>query len=120
LADPEYDINPSELIGKLILVGLRFYDSDKNLLEEYQTHGVGVSVEDGLLSIRKDDLDLFYIPFSPIKRAKPGSYKERSTGIVLENPDFLCSWKIDDIQDKNRINEIKEVGFKNWVQDQES
>lgn len=85
--DQEMDNN--KYIGKLILIGLSFIAENGELLEQYQTHGYIEKIEkNGMMRIRRDGVPIFTIPFDEeaITEAKPGLYRERSTGAELREP----------------------------------
>lgn len=90
-------MNQAEYIDKVILIGLTFVDDQDNVVEQYQTHGVIKAIsEDGMVKIERKDLPEFTIPFDEesISEAAEGVYRERSTGVEINNPDFLSSWTI--------------------------
>ena len=90
-------------IGKTILVGVTYLDSDEKLLSQKQWSGIirtfsnteGIKIEDRAGSI-------FCLPPDPsaISAAAPGSYRLRSTGETIEDPDFLATWTC--IRPKNK------------------
>jgi len=114
LSNPVYDTDPAEMIGKLVLVGIRFYDQAKALIDVYETHGIAESYRNGLLAIRRDDSSLFHVPISPILIAQPGTYHERSSGKDFVNPGFLCQWKIEDVTDPKTISDVRARGLLGW------
>ncbi len=108
-----------EYIGKQILIGLSFIDENDELVEQYQTHGCIKAIEpDGMMRIDRDILPIFTIPFDEesISKANPGVYRERSTGIEIENPDYTTSWSINTVKIKN-IESYKQHGFEKFVPD---
>ena len=99
--------------GKLFLIGLSFVDKNGDLIEQYQTHGTVVELtNDGLFKLEREDNSIFQMPYDKetINKADKGEYRERSTGQIIKDPDFLMSWEIT-IDDNYDINEIKKVGF---------
>ena len=102
------------LQNKIVLIGLSFSDENGEFIENYQTHGsIKELREDGILTIIKRDGNIFQLPYDPdnITKAPKGDYKEKSTGLVITNPDFLIQWEIS-LKDEKNLNTIKEVGYK--------
>ena len=88
--------NEENLIGKTILVGMTFYNKDDEFVEQKQSWGEIVAVTENTIHIKKKDGEEFDIPNDPsaIEPAKPGEYRLRTTGEVVENPDFLSTWNV--------------------------
>lgn len=84
----------SGFIGKYLLVGITHTASDGAVLSQTQLHGVivaasahGIDIElRGAHEGRKWRMAPFLHELSP---ASPGAYTLRSTGEVVEDPDFL-------------------------------
>lgn len=89
-------IQLSDLIGKVMLVGITYYTHDDMLIEQKQYFGEVVEANDRLIRIRRDNGELFTIPpdLRSTHRAKPGEYRLRSTGEIVVNPDYLSMWNI--------------------------
>lgn len=101
------------LKGKLFLVGLTFVEENGILKEQYQTHGtVQELTNDGLIKLIREDKSIFQMPYDneTIDKAEKGEYRERSTGLIIKDPDYIMSWEIS-ITVNDKINDIKEVGF---------
>lgn len=101
------------LKGKIILIGLTFVDQNGEIIERYQTHGKVARLSvDGFFKIIREDNSVFRIPYlrNTIKRAKHGSYREKSTGETIENPDFIMTWKVK-TNDHTNLEEIKKHGY---------
>jgi hypothetical protein len=101
------------LKGKVFLIGLTFVDSDGKIVEQYQTHGTVTELTNqGLLRFRKKDGSDFQIPYSAdsIKKADKGEYKEKSSGLIITDPDFLMTWEIT-TTDNDNLEEVKKHGF---------
>lgn len=101
------------LKGKVFLIGLTFINNKNEIIEQYQTHGIVSELSDnGLIKFKRDSTDVFQMPFDSksIKEAPRGEYTEKTTGKMVQNPDFLMTWEIittvnDDIED------IKKYGY---------
>lgn len=92
-----------ELPGKTILLGLTFADSDGNVVERVQRHGViEIADPEGGIGVQLVapgqpwDGELYRLPpdLRSVSEAAPGAYRLRSTGETLVDPDFIASWEI--------------------------
>jgi len=85
------------LKGKIFLIGLTFVDKKGDLIEQYQTNGiVSELTNDGLFKIKRKDGSIFQMPYDKdtIKKADKGEYRERATGEIIKDPDFIMTWEI--------------------------
>lgn len=101
-------------IGKLILIGIRYYNSNNELLEQYQTSGIIESITDKEIKIKRENYkELFTIPNDDraIIEAKPGDYRERQSGKVIKNPDYISQWTVTGNGSKENVDNYKEKGF---------
>ena len=92
-----------DLPGKTILLGLTFADSEGNVIERVQRHGVveSASGERGITARligpgQPWDGELYSLPpdLDAVSEAAPGAYRLRSTGETIVDPDLLASWEI--------------------------
>jgi len=96
-----------QYIGKKILIGVTYFDHQGNLMEQKQWAGkiVAFSNAEGIRVALFDSDEPCCLPPDPrfIQKAKPGSYRLRSTGQVIENPDYLTTWtcKVPDPEKKD-------------------
>jgi hypothetical protein len=102
------------LKGKSFLIGLTFISEENEIIEQYQTNGsVKKLTNDGILRIIRDDDSIFQMPYDKdaIKKAEKGEYRERATGRIIKDPDFIMTWEIvtEDIDD---LDEIKKYGYR--------
>ena len=101
------------LNGKIFLIGLTFIDRDGKLIEQYQTHGVVTELtDDGLFKIKRKDSSIFQMPYDPdtISKAGKGEYREKGTGEIVKDPDFIMTWEITTI-DGDNLENTKQNGY---------
>jgi hypothetical protein len=88
------------LIGKLVLIGLTEVGPDDTVARQTQCFGRVTSARSDhsivLVLEGQRSGDTYSLPpdlrsFNP---AEPGEYKLRSTGEVVVDPDFLCTWTV--------------------------
>jgi hypothetical protein len=100
-------------VGKVFLIGLTFLDADSNPIEDYETSGtVEELTDEGMLVFKKADGNLFQLPYEPetVHTAEKGDYKERGTGNIIVDPDFITVWKIR-VNDGDNLDELKSKGY---------
>jgi hypothetical protein len=101
------------LKGKVFLIGLTFIDRSGKFIGQYQTHGTVLELtSDGLFKIERQDKSIFQIPYDKesISKAGKGEYREKASGEIITDPDFLMTWEI--ITDENdNLDEIKKHGY---------
>ncbi len=92
----EKKVDYSEMPGKILLVGITYYTSDGDFIEQKQFYGtVTEANEKGVVLMQENGAVLNLPPdLSSTVRARPGEYKLRSTGEVVLNPDFLAKWNL--------------------------
>jgi hypothetical protein len=101
------------LIGKLFLIGISCVDENDNLIEQIQTSGnVKELTDEGILILTRSDNSIFKIPYDNenISIAEKGEYRERQTGIIVVDPDYITSWTIT-IHDEKHLDDIRTFGF---------
>lgn len=108
-------LKPIDFLNKMILVGITVEQPD-GTKDYIQTHGTVERVEGNCLFLkRKDDVE-FCLGFSieAFSIAKPGIYREKSTGIEIENPDYICRWVATN-HTKRTNEQILKEGFKGYT-----
>lgn len=92
--------------GKDVIVGLTYLKSDGSLRERVQFHGmIEVANTAKGIGIRRTGHDeLFTLPpdFRSVQPARPGTYRLRSTGEVVEDPALECTWTIKAPKSRSR------------------
>lgn len=82
----------SQYVGKRLLVGVSYEDSDGELLRQEQFHGPIVAASgNGIVLERSDTGERVSLP-PQLMPAPPGEYRLRSTGEVVVDPDYLARW----------------------------
>lgn len=106
----DFDQNKAkELIGKYILVGVTYLDSNGEIESQQQLHGVIKKAikNEGILIQLKGAYEGEEWNMPPdtksILEAKPGEYNLKSTGEVVSNPDFVCTWEVHKPKEENNI-----------------
>jgi hypothetical protein len=86
----------SDVLGKTMLIGITYYTHDRQPIEQKQFHGIVESADDRGIIIRRTNGCVFTLPpdLDSTLPAEPGVYRLRSTGEVVENPDFLSTWNL--------------------------
>jgi len=84
-----------EMIGKRLLVGITYVGKRKRPDELTEFAGIVIEV-DPLVAIDIGGDEPFTLPPShgAYSVASPGIYTLRSTGEVVENPDFVATWTV--------------------------
>ena len=87
----------ASLIGSIVLLGLTYVRPEGDRHE--QMFGRVASADQRGISIRLDGQrtgEVFHLPpdLQPFETAAPGAYRLKSTGEVLVDPDYLCTWTI--------------------------
>ncbi|MFN8398234.1 MAG: hypothetical protein U0176_26730 [Bacteroidia bacterium] len=102
----------ARLQGCMFLIGLTFVDENEAVIEQYQTSGRFKEFDDVLMRLEREDGSIYQVPYDPdtIAYAEPGEYRERSTGRIIVDPDFIIRWTIN-ITKPEAIAEIKQHGF---------
>jgi nitrogen fixation protein len=86
------------LVGKHLLVGLTHRDLEDKIVSVEQFHGTvsRVNLREGLVLTLWGTSDERRLPpdLSRLEAAEPGEYRLRSTGEVVNNPDFTVLWTV--------------------------
>ena len=89
----------NNVLGKTILVGITYLDSQGDLIEQIQFSGTIIRADEhsGIVIKKANVNETFALPpdINSISVATPGEYRLRSTGEIVVNPDLLTTWVID-------------------------
>ena len=90
----------ARLPGKYVILGLRYVGLNGAPDRLEQKHGV-IATADRLEGIAvklqgSDHGEFHWMPpqTSTLKRARPGTYRLKGSGDVVENPDYLATWTV--------------------------
>ena len=91
--------DPATLVGRTLLVGITYLDSDGEIARQVQRFGTITAigaVPGSQIVIARDGHPDFAVPFDPaaIKIAPPGTYRLRETGEAVVNPELLGEWTV--------------------------
>ena len=87
----------SRVVGKRLLVGLTYVKHSGELIEKKQFHGIVEQISRQLgIVMRLPDGSEYRLPpdLRAVQEAPAGTYRLRSTGEEVHNPDFVATWTI--------------------------
>jgi hypothetical protein len=87
---------PDDLVGMTVLIGISNYEADGVFIGQEQMFGTIKEVNSKNVAIELDDGTPYYLPpdASAFHVANKGEYKLRSTGKIVKDPDFICTYSI--------------------------
>jgi hypothetical protein len=85
----------AQMLGKTLLVGITYLDSDERVTKQVQFAGTVIAVEP-LVTIDRGERKPFTLPRGEDAYfvASPGEYRLRETGEVIVDPDFVTTWAV--------------------------
>ena len=89
------------MVGKIVLIVLTYVDANGTLLSQVQMHGEIMSADQAkgfqvaLGGSRAGTTQWLPPDLRPFKELIPGTYTEPSSGEVVIDPDFSCSWTVE-------------------------
>jgi hypothetical protein len=103
----------SELIGKVVLVGVTCVGPDQEVLDEFQTFGTVERVDaNGVIGLRRAGLrELFGLPPVELEPAGPGIYVLRESGVQVEDPDFVVSLTVACADRNESLDRLRTRGY---------
>jgi hypothetical protein len=100
------DALAENLIGKTLLIGITHTDSQGKMLSRSQIFGlvtIANRVQGICIRISQSNEEKWFPPDTRgIEPARPGQYRNRATGEVVNDPDYLGSWTISAGKGKQR------------------
>ena len=98
MSDDDFDeAFAAQLVGAYLLVGLTHYTLGGEVERHEQFHGrvARASSKDGVILVDSDGEEHWLPPnrdsYVP---ADPGEYRLRSSGEVVSDPDYVCTWDV--------------------------
>ena len=90
MPDPAF----SNLIGKIVLIGMTYYTPDNQFIEQKQFWGKVSEIREDQIIVQQKSGEIVSLPpdLRSVKPAPPSAYRLRSTGEIIENPDYLSTW----------------------------
>jgi hypothetical protein len=85
------------LIGKYVVVGVTYTGERDEFIDQKQFHGrvVRANAGEGVVIVQASGEEMKLPPFlRAFEPAKPGEYRLRSTGEVITDPDYTCTWSV--------------------------
>ena len=87
-----------KLVGKRVIIGYTYLRPDGSVDYQEQKHGVVVQAnkQHGIGVLEHGTANTIWLPpdLRSWKEARAGTYKLRSTGESVKNPDFLSTWTV--------------------------
>ena len=86
----------SELVGKTVLIGITRYEANGDLIGHEQMFGTIKDINARTIEIELDNGKSYSLPpdTRPFHIADKGEYKLRSTGQVVTDPDYICTYSV--------------------------
>jgi hypothetical protein len=89
----------AKYIGKVVMVGVTLVDHKGAIIKRVQAHGVIKAIEDdaGIVLSLPHAAKPFLLPpvLASLRAVPPGTYRERSTGDLVSNPDYATVWQAE-------------------------
>ena len=84
--------------GKVVLIGLCYFDRAGTLRQQEQRHGTIVRIGDDGIAVRLSSGPTLLLPpyVSSLQPAPRGTYREYSSGEFIDDPDFLANYYLYD------------------------
>lgn len=97
----------SSLVGKTVMVGVDLHDSSGMLVRRVQIHGMVSEADTEAVVVSMVGGKRFYLPPAPtaFRQLPKGTYRERSTGEVITDPDFVVVWSAQ-VEESGRASSI--------------
>jgi hypothetical protein len=97
MTDEFDEVAAQQIVGKCVVVGITYTDDAGRSVDQTQFHGrvVRANAEEGLVLVRPSGEEFRLPPLlKALQKASPGEYRLRSTGEVVVNPDYTCTWSV--------------------------
>ncbi len=99
------EVTFSDLIGKIMLIGMTYYTHDDQFIEQKQFWGKVVEIREDVILVQQKNGENISLPpdLRSVKIAPPGTYRLRSTGETIENPDYLSTWIVHEPEPSQKL-----------------
>jgi hypothetical protein len=88
----------ASFLGKHIIIGITYVDHNDDFISKKQVHGIidRINMHEGIVVILHGSNEQLRLPpwVDDLEPAAPGDYRFKSTGEVVSNPDYKCSWLV--------------------------
>ena len=85
------------LLGRTVSAGVTALSSADEPIEQRQYAGLVTAVDEGRgVTLQLDDGSNYTLPpdLRPFEEARPGEYRPRSSGKIVLDPDYVCTWSM--------------------------
>lgn len=91
------EVTLDALLNKRILVGITYYTKDDEIIERVQFWGTVIRADERTIEIALPNGEIKTLPpdLRSTSAAPPGEYRLRTTGEIVENPDYLSVWNVN-------------------------
>ena len=93
--------NINSYIGKTVLIGLTFFDSDGQKTGDDVGHGkiIRINKKEGIVVETEPERNEYKLPpdLKNLQKAPPGEFKESTTNIKITDPEFITFWEIHQV-----------------------
>jgi hypothetical protein len=103
----------SDLIGKVVLVGVTCLGPGEEVLDQFQTFGTVEQVDaNGVIGLRRAGMrELFGLAPIKLEPAEAGVYVLRESGVQVENPDYLVQFTIACADPNESFDRLRTRGY---------
>jgi len=98
-------VDSSDLVGKVVLAGLTYFDSAGRLLRQRQVHGKIESISPRGIFISIEGGETFVLPpdVHALRKAPPGRFREHGSGQSIDDPDLITMWQFRQVHQDGEI-----------------
>jgi hypothetical protein len=103
----------AHLLGRHVLAGITLLGDNDELIDQFQVHGIVSAADDAGVVLDRGDEPAYGLPPGPelFEPAESGEYTLRSTGEVVDDPDYLVSLSVH-VSDQGNAEELRNVGYR--------
>lgn len=96
---PYWQARAESMVGKSVLVGITRHSAGDEFIGREQFFGLIESVDNVKgFCLRTTAGEIEWLPpvLNSFERAEPGEYRLKSTGELVEDPDFISTWVLNE------------------------